>query len=187
MDCQNNHQHEERHHEILGHPFQAALQIKAQHNKAKNNSNCQIAYVDRRVRDHCNEAEICALSEKEHHEIVHHPARNDRIERHQSNIAEKCNVSVDMPLMTGFFQFLIHFHRACLGSSAHCKLHDHCRQAEENQAQNIHEYKTTAAELAGHPRELPNIAAANCAPRAQQDESQTAAEFFTSVIHNYLL
>ena len=185
MHCQHNHQNEECNHQVLCNAFQAALKVKAQYNKAEYNCYRKINHVDCRVRNHSDKTEVRALSRQEHHEIVHHPACDNGIKRHQCYVAEECNISVDMPLLPLLFQLLVHFYWAGLGSSTHGKFHDHSRQAQQDQAKHINKHKSATAVLAGHPGELPYVAAADSTSCAQQDKSQTAAEFFTSVIHKH--
>ena len=88
-----------------------------------------------------------------------------------------------MPFLAGFFELLIHSDRACLGSTAHGKLHSHARQTEQKQAENIDQDESAAAVLTGHPRKLPYVSAADGTTGAQQNEAKPAAKMFTFVIH----
>ena len=184
MNRQNQHQRKERHHQVLGHALQAALQVKAQHAEAEHHRDQQVDHVDAGIRDHGHEAQIRGLSGEKLHEVIHHPAGYDRIERHQRQVSEQCQITVDMPLLAGLFQLVIHPDRAGLGRSAHGELHGHRRQAEQQQAQHIDKHEATAAVLSGHPRELPDVSAADRTAGAEQQEAKTAAEFFSFLIHN---
>ena len=88
-----------------------------------------------------------------------------------------------MPFGTGFFKFLIHSEGTCLGGAAHCKLHDHDRETQNEQAKDIDQNKSAAAELTRHPWEFPNVAASYGASGAEQNEAQAAAESFSTVFH----
>ena len=184
VDRQDQHQRKERHHQVLGHALQAALQVKAQHAEAEQHRDGQIGHVDPGIRDHAYEAQIRASAGEELHEVIHHPAGHNRVERHQREVSDQRQISVDMPLLTGFFQFVIHAHRARLGRSAHGELHGHRRQAEQQQAQHIDQHETAAAILTGHPRELPDVSAADRTAGAEQQEAETAAELFSFLIHH---
>ena len=86
---------------------------------------------------------------------------------------------MDMPLMTGLLQLLVHTDGAGLCGTADGKLHGHNGQTQEKQTNDIQQHKSTAAVLAGHPGKFPDIAAADCTSCAQQDESQTGGETIT--------
>ena len=181
---ENQHQREKRHHHVLGHPLQAALQVKAQHAEAKHHRDGKIDHVDPGIRNHAHKAEVRALAGEKLYKVVHHPAGHNRVERHQGKVSDQGQVSVDMPLLPRFFQLVIHPDRACLGGSSHGKFHGHRRQAEQQQAKHINQHETAAAVLTGHPRKLPDVSAADRTARAEQKEAKTAAEFFSFLIHN---
>ena len=64
--------------------------------------------------------------------IVKHPACNGSVKHHQKITADQCDVSMDMPLLSGFFQYLIRSYRTFLASTSHCKLHGHNRNTQGN-------------------------------------------------------
>ena len=94
-------------------------------------------------------------------------------------------MAVDVPLLAGLFQLLIHADRACLRGASNGKFHCDGRQTEQQQTQRINEHKAAAAILAAHPRELPHVAAADCTAGGKQNESQPGAELFS--FHEYAL
>ena len=183
VDREHDHQDEQRRHQIFRHALQAALQIKAQNAEAQHDRDQQINDVHAGVRDHLHEAEVRALAEQELHEVIHHPAGDDGVERHQGDVAEQGKIAVDVPLLTGLLQLLIHAHGAGLRSAAHGELHRHCGQTQQQQAQDIHQHEAAAAVLTRHPRELPDVAAADRAARAQHDETEPAAQSLSVLIH----
>ena len=186
MDGKNDHKDKQRDHQVLGNALQAALEIEAQHQEAEDDSDQHIDNVDARIGDHTHEAEISVLADQELNKIIDHPAGDDGIERHQGDVAKQGKVAVDVPLLAFLFQLVIHPDRACLGGTAHREFHDHRGQAEQKQAQNIHQHKAAAAELTGHPREFPYVAAADRTSGTQQNEAKAAAESFTFVVHTSL-
>ena len=171
VESQHHHQHEKRHHHVLGHALKAALQVKAQHTEAEGNGDGKVDHVHGGIRDHVDEAEVCGAADEELHEVVHHPAGDDRVEGHQRDVAKQAQVTVDMPFLAWLFKLLVHLDRACLGSAAHGKFHSHGGQAEQKQAQHVHQHETAAAILTRHPREFPHVAAADGTARAEHDET----------------
>ena len=182
-DGEDDHQYQERDHHVLGHAFQTALQIEAQDTETYRHGDREKNDIDPRVGYHINEVQARVLPDKEFPEIIQHPAGDDRIERHKSDISQKGEPAVDMPFGARFFKLLIHAQRACLGSAAHGKLHDHDGESEDQQAEDIYQNESAAAVLTGHPRELPNVPAADGAARAQKYEAESAAESFSSIVH----
>ena len=183
VERQNQHKREERNHHVLGNALQTALEVKAQHRETDRDGNGEVTYVDGGVGDHVDKAEIRGLADEELHEVVDHPAGDDRVEGHQGNIAQQADIAVDMPLLARLFQLLVHLDRAGLRRAAHGKFHGHGRKAEEQQAQHVHKHEAAAAVLTGHPRELPHVAAANGASCAEQNKAEAAAESFSLIIH----
>ena len=80
-------------------------------------------------------------------------------------------------------ELLIHFYRAGLGSTADSKFHRQGGQTEENQAEHIHKHKAASAVLPCHPRELPDITAADGTAGTEKNKPKTAAELFSIIIH----
>ena len=164
-----------------------ALEIEAQHEEAEGHGHQHVDHVDARVGDHLHEAQIRALAGQEHNEVVDHPAGDDGVEGHQGQVAQQAEQPVDMPFLAGLFQLLIHFDGACLGGAAHSELHDHGGQTQQHQAQDVNQHEAAAAELSGHPGELPDVAAADGTAGAEHDEAETASQSFSTVIHNDFL
>ena len=178
MDRQHQHQHEQRRHQVLGDPLQAALEIEAQHREAQHHGDQQIDHIDAGVGDHGHKAQIGGLPAEEAHEVIHHPAGDHGVEGHQGNVAQEGEIPVDMPLLTGLFQLLIHPDRAGLRGAADGKFHGHGGQTQQQQAQHVHQHEAAAAELTGHPGEFPHVAAADGAAGAEHDEAETASQSF---------
>ena len=183
MDRQDQHQDEQGHHQVFRHPLQAALEVEAQHQEAQDHGDQQIDHVDAAVGDHAHEAQVGALADEELHEVVDHPAGDHAVEGHESHVAQQGQVAVDMPFLAGLLQLLIHPHGAGLGGAAHGKFHHHGRKAQQDQTENVDQDESAPAELPGHPGEFPDVAAADGAAGAQQDEAQAAAQSFALVIH----
>ena len=84
-----------------------------------------------------------------------------------------------MPFLTGFFQRLQHFHGTFLARATEGKLHGHHGQTQNKQKQDIKQHEETAAGRCDHRREFPHVSKADCTARRQQNEAQTAAQFFS--------
>ena len=78
---------------------------------------------------------------------------------------------LDVPLLARFFQCLIGPHRAFAGSAAHCKLHGHNGQAQNDQKEQVEQHKYAAAILARYGWEAPHIANADGAACADQQKA----------------
>ena len=135
---QHQHQYQQRHHHILGHALQSALKVEAQNAKAQHHGDGHIDHVDAGIGDHVDKGVVLALHEgqrldvagQETHKIVHHPAGDDGVERHEADVAEQGEIAVDVPFLAGLFQLVVHSDRACLGRAAHGKFHCHGRKSE---------------------------------------------------------
>ena len=134
MACKDDHQEEEEQHHVLGDALQASLQVKAQDGKSDSNGDQKVENIDAGVRDHSDEGQIRAVSGKEHYKVIDHPARDDGIERHQGDVSQHCQESVDMPFLSGLLKLLVHLYDTCLGSAAEGEFHDHGGQTQEEQA-----------------------------------------------------
>jgi len=94
---------------------------------------------------------------------------------------------VNVPFLTGFFQSLVHAHRACLGSTAQREFHGHNRETQKDQAEDVDQYESTAAVFTGHPGKLPHVAATDGTTGAEQDEPQSRGKTFAFFHNNSLL
>ena len=183
VEGQDQHQDEEGDHHVLGHALQTALEVKAQHREADGNGDGEIGHIDAGVGDHADKSaslfkkpgHLAGLAGEELDKVVNHPAGDDRVEGHQRDIAQQAEIAVDMPLLTGLFELLVHLDGTRLRGAAHGKLHGHGGKAQQEQAQDVDQHEAAAAELTGHPRELPHVAAADGTAGAEQNEAQAAA------------
>ena len=87
-----------------------------------------------------------------------------------------------MPLLARLFQHLIGTHRAFAAGTAHSKFHGHNGQTQNDQEQQVKQYKGTAAALTCHIRKFPHVANADGTACRQQDEAQPRFQRFT--FHN---
>ena len=79
---------------------------------------------------------------------------------------------MDVPLLARLFQRLIGAHRAFAAGAAHCKLHGHNGQAQNDEEQQIEQHEGTAAALPRHIGEFPDVSDADGTARREQDEAQ---------------
>ena len=85
---------------------------------------------------------------------------------------------MDVPLGLGLFERLVGEDRALAARAADGQLHRQHGNAHDEQAQNVKENKIAAAVFARHIGEAPDIADADGAARADEQEAQTGAERF---------
>ena len=185
MHRQDDHQHQKGGHKVFGDPLKPPLQVEAQDDEPDGHSDKQVDDVDGGVRDHGHKAQVRCTADQEHHKVVDHPTGDHGVEGHERHVPQQGEIAVDMPLLPGLFQLLIHPDGAGLGRTAHGELHDHRRQTQKHQAEDIHKDKSAAAVLPGHPREFPDIPAANGTAGAEHDKAQTASESFSSIVHRH--
>ena len=176
VDGQHQHQHQQRCHHVLGHAFQPALQVEAEQYERRHDHRKQIGHVDFRVGEHLRKAEIGVVPSQEFDKIVQNPAGDDRVKRHDGNVADQAEHAEHAPFVAGLFQTLVHINGACLRRAAHGQFHDHGGQAQHQKAEDVQQHKAAAAVLAAHPGEFPYIAAADGAPGGQHDKAQAAAQ-----------
>ena len=179
---QHRHQHEQRHHHVLGDALKAALQAVGQHRKAQHHHDGHVAHVDGRAGKHLAKFQARAVTRQEIHEIIDHPAGYHGVEHHQQHVARQRKIAVRVPLRALGLECLIHADRALLARAAQRKFDRHYRQAQHQQAQQIDQHEGAAAVFPAHPREFPHIAAADGAACRQQDEPQARAQLL-SILH----
>ena len=176
VDGQNHHQTQQRHHHILRDPLQTALQVEAEDGKSDDDHDDHKEHIHTGIGDHGHKSQIRGLTDEEPVEIIQDPTGDHGVKGHQTNVAEQCQITVDMPFLSGLLKLLIHTDGTCLGSTAQGELHHHDRESQQKQADDINQDKPAAAVLAGHPRKFPDIAAADGAARTQEDKSQPGGQ-----------
>ena len=181
MNSQNQHQPQQCHHHILRYPLQAALQVEAENGKPDDDHNDHKEHIHTRIRNHGHKSQIRSLTGQEAVEIIQNPTSDHGVKGHQANVAEQGQITVDMPFLTGSLKFLIHTGGTCLRGTTHGELYHHDRQSQQKQADDINQDKPAAAVLAGHPREFPDIAAADGTARTQENESQPGGQMLTMI------
>ena len=88
--------------------------VEAEDDKSDSNSNSQITDIHARIGDHRDKAKILVIAKGKADEIINHPAGYNSVECHQAYVSCEGKISVDLPLLTWLFQFLIHADRAGL-------------------------------------------------------------------------
>ena len=179
MDREHDHQHEQRHHHVFRDALQAALEVEAQDQEADDDGDGEEGHVQAGIRDHGHEAEIGVLARQELAEVVDDPAGDDGVEGHEGDVSDEEHIAHEAPVLALLLKLLEHLHGARLRAAADGKLHRHDGEAEQDQAQDVDEQEAAAAVLAAHPREFPDVAAADGAACRQHDEAESAAETFS--------
>ncbi len=164
-------QDEQRAHHIFRYAFQTVLQIEAQNDKSDQDGNKKIGHIDPRIGDHGNKSEILISAGQELYEIVNDPAGDHGVEGHQCKVADQAEIAERPPFAAFLLQRTVDIKRAGLGGTSHRKFHDHDRQSQHQQADDVHQHEASAAVLSAHPGELPDISAADRAACGQHDEA----------------
>ena len=179
VDSQNDHDDEQSDHHDLGHPLQTILQALGTDQDAERHHEDHPERHDAGACQHLAEGIrylVCIqtgqLSGGSHVKIVQHPACNGGVEHHQQITADEGEIAVDVPLLARLFQRLIGAHRALAAGAAHCKLHGHNGQAQNDEEQQIEQHEGTAAALPRHIGKFPDVSDADGTARREQDEAQ---------------
>ena len=187
MASQHQDQHQQSKHHHLGDPLQALLQTEAAHNEThhhydlrKQRHGAGIAQhftedIGRRLRLHTG----VEHAGEELAEVADHPAGDGGVVHHQQVAADQAEPTVDMPLGAGLFQGLVGQHGALASGAAHCQFHGQHGDAHGQQTDQIEQHKITAAVFTGDVRETPDVADADGAARAHQQEAQPGTEGFS--------
>ena len=183
---QHQHQHQQGGHHVLGHAFQPALQVEAEQYERRHDYHKQIGHIDFRVGDHLRKAEIGVATGQEFDKIVQNPACDNGVKGHQRNVADEAEYAEKPPPLARLFKALVHIDGAGLRCAAHGKLHDHDGQTQHQKTEDVEQHKAAAAVLAAHPREFPDIAAADGAPGGQHDKAKAAAKAF-AFLHSFYI
>ena len=186
VDSQHHHNEEQGNHHALGHTLQTTLQTLGAHQNAHYHHEYHPEGHGGGAGQHFGKltsyllcVEPCQLAGGSHVEIVQHPARYGGVEHHQQVAADEGKVAVDVPLLPRLFQRLIRPHRAFAGGASHGKLHGHDGQTQNDQKDQVEQYKSTAAALTGDIRELPHIADADGAACGKQNKAKTGFQSFS--------
>ena len=177
---QHHHQHEQGGEHHLCDGLQPLLELEGEDEEAQRHGKEHIPRAEDGAGRHPGEAEAPVTAQQEGNRIVHHPARDHGVKRHEADVAEEGHIAVETPCPLPGGQGLIHPHGARLGRPADGKLHGHHRNAQKQQADGIQQHKRAAAVLPHHPRELPDVSAADGAACAQHDEAQPGADLFSA-------
>ena len=186
VDSQHHHNEKQSDHHALGHALQTALQTLGAHQNAHYHHEyhpeghgggaCQHFG---KLTGHLLGVEPRQFTGGSHVEIVQHPARHGGVEHHQQVAADEGEVAVDVPLLPRLFQCLIRPHRAFAGGTSHGKFHGHDGQTQNDQKDQVEQYKGTAAALPGNIRELPHVADADGTARGKQNKAKTGFQSFS--------
>ena len=186
VDGQHHHDHQQGDHHDLGHALKAVLQAlgaykdaQCHHEHHPEGHHAGVCQHFGKLASHLIGVQACQLTGGGHVEIVQHPACHGGVEHHEQIAANEGEVAVDVPLLARLFQCLIGPHRAFAGSAAHCKLHGHDGQAQNDEEDQVEQHERAAAALTGNIRELPHVANADGTARRKQNEAHPGLQFFS--------
>ncbi len=110
--------------------------------------------------------------------IREHPSRNDGIEHHEQVVSRKADPLERMPPRAGGFEHVEAARDALPARAADGEFHDQQRKAEHHEEQDVDEHECRAAVLPCDIGEAPDVAQADGAACADEDEAETGAETF---------
>ena len=186
VDGKHHHNEEQGDHHALSHALQTALQALGAHQNAhyhhkyhpEGHSSGAGQHFSK-LTGHLLGVEPRQFADCGHVEIVQHPARHGGVEHHQQVAADEGEVAVDVPLLPRLFQRLIRPHRTFAGGTSHGKFHGHDRQTQNDQKDQVEQYKSTAAALTCNIRKLPHVADADGTACGKQNKAQTGFQSFS--------
>ena len=186
VNGENENEREQRNHHDLGYALKALLQTQRTDDKADDDDgdrqNAHFNRIGQQLAEHGGRVlrrhAVVELAGQEPAKIAHHPAGNRRVVHHQEVAADQAEPAVDVPLRLGLFERLVGEDRALAARAADGQLHRQHGNAHDEQAQNVKENKIAAAVFARHIGEAPDIADADGAARADEQEAQAGAERF---------
>ena len=104
--------------------------------------------------------------------VKHQPAGHRGVEHHQQVVARDAEPAVPVPLASLGFQRLEGLGDPPLASPAHRELHDHHRQAKNQQKQQVDQHKGRPTVLPCDVREAPHVSQADGTSRGDEHEAQ---------------
>ena len=180
VDGQDDHDDQQSDHHDFGHTLQAVLQATGTDKDAEHDHHDHPERHDAGACQHLGKGtchfirgQAGELARSRHVEVMHHPAGHGGVEHHQQVAANEGKVAVDVPFLARLFQCLIGAHRTLVAGAAHCKLHAHDGQAQDDQEQQIEQHERAAAALAGHVGEFPYVSDADGTARGKQDKPKS--------------
>ena len=186
-DCahaQHEHDDEQRAHHDFRDALHTLLQAEAADEHAQHHDDGHVhehlaGAGEQRVEDlaalfrrDAGELPGCAL----HHE-GEHPARHRGVEHHEQVVADQAKPLDAVPLGALGLERVVAAGDALLACAAGGELHHQDRQAEDEKKHQVHKDERAAAVLAGDIGEAPDVAQADGAACAYQDEAEPRGEF----------
>ena len=181
--AQHEHDDEQRAHHDLRDALHTLLQAQAANEHAEHHDDGHVhehlaGVGEQGVEDlaalfRCDARELpgCAL----HHE-GEHPAGNGGVEHHEQVVADQAKPLDAVPLSTLGLERVVAAGDALLAGAAGGELHHQNRQAEDEKEHQVHEDERAATVLTGDIGEAPDVAQADGAACAHQDEAEPRGE-----------
>ena len=114
--------------------------------------------------------------------VVHHPAGDGGVIHHEQGTADDGKPAVPVPFGSLRFEDVIGAGGTSLRAAADRKLGGQDGDAEDDQEQKVDEHEDGAAVLPADVRELPDVADADRAAGRDQDVTESGAELLTGLI-----
>ena len=184
VNSQNEDQRKQRKHHALGNALQTVLKTEATDKEACNHDDLRPERHSSGLGKHASKHAAgrrgvhsgMERADEELSEVADHPARDSGVIHHQHHAAEQAEPAVNVPLRALGLQRFISKHSAFFAGASDGKLHRQNRNAHDQQADQIDQHEQTAAIQTGDIRETPDIADADGAACAYEQESQTGTK-----------
>ena len=184
MTGENEDERKQRDHHDLGYALKTLLQTERTDDKADDDDgdrqNAHFNRIGQQLAEHGGRVlrghTGVELAGQEPAKVAHHPAGNRRVVHHQEVAADQAEPAVDVPFLAGLFEIFVRQYGALFARAAHGQLHRQHRHAHHEQADQIDEDEKAAAVFAGDIREAPDVADADGAAGADEQEAQSGTE-----------
>ena len=179
MRRQHHNQCQQRRHHHLGDALQTVLQAQTHYAEAQQHRHRHprghLGSVRQQRAEHAADflgTQTVKGAHRKLEKIAEHPAGHRGVVHHQQVAARHAEQAVDVPLAALRFQRPVSDDSAALACPADGQLHDEHRRAHDDQKQQVEQHKHAAAVLSRHEGEAPDVADADGAARAHQQEAQ---------------
>ena len=189
MDGQNDHEGEQRDHQVLGDALNAFLDAKVADREAEQTDEDGPEGQLERVAEHFTEPAgdfLGRFTDERSGDVlqavVHHPAGDGGVIHHEQGTADDGKPAVPVPFGALRFEDVIGAGGTSLRAAADGELGGQDRDAEDDEEQKVDEHEDGAAVLPADVRELPDVADADRAAGRDEDVPQSGAELLTGVV-----
>src|SRR5699024_9391072 len=184
--CKYDQQYKQEHHHYFCDPLYPFLETQIDNSKTQDhNDHHKYSHKDRLPHQAAKFAldlgSVHSLKTACRHlaQIDQKPSSDRCIKHHQKIISSYPKPFVPVPLCPQRLQLIKSSGNTAARAASHRKLHDHDRESQHDQADQIDQHKSRPAILPGNVRETPHIPQTNGTPCRNQNKSQPGAKLFS--------